>query len=252
MDVRRGTLRKVFDPRTEASFIFGVKWSPDRRVSLWDSATTSASFGADGVLTSLHVVNVDTAADADLGTTVQDRAWAQWSSDGRLAFVRGGGRETWLGKQVVILETDGIQRVVAGDLSAHPTALSRSAIAPAWQPTHGQPRLAWIESPAVSDAYPGYFRGLGPSAERVGIIDDGRRIACPGLVTEGVRLSADATAALLLCRVPAVEHHALQLWYAPIGGTPRPLVTGLGDLGFGYYGMQPSLLDITAWSMADR
>jgi len=252
MDLRHGTLRKVFDPPSETSFIFGVKWSPDRRVSFWESATTSASFGADGVLTSLHVVNVDTAADTDLGMTLQDRAWAQWSSDGRLAFVRGGGRETWFSKQVVVLELDGRQRVVAGDLSVHPTATSRAALAPAWQPAYRQPQLAWIESPAVSDASPDYFRGIGPSAERIAVADDGRRIACPGLVTEGIRLSADATAALLLCRVPGVEHHALQLWYAAIDGASHALVTGLGDLGFGFYGMQPSLFDITAWSLADR
>ena len=252
MDLRHGTLRKVFDPPTETSFIFGVKWSPDRLVSFWESATTSASFGADGVLTSLHVVNVDTAADADLGMTLQDRAWAQWSSDGRLAFVRGGGRETWLSKQVVILEADGQQRVVAGDATVHPTASSRSALAPAWQPAYGQPQLAWIESPAVSDASPDYFRGIGPSAARIAVVEDGRRISCRGLITEGVRLNATATAALLLCRVPGVEHQALQLWFTPIGGTPRALVTGLGDLGFGYYGLQPSLLDLTAWSLADR
>ena len=78
------------------------------------------------------------------------------------------------------------------------------------------------------------------------------RLRCPGLVTEGIRLSADATSALLLCRTPGVDQHALQLWFAPISGTPRALVTGLGALGFGFYGLQPSLFDITAWSLADR
>jgi len=252
MDLRHGTLRKVFDPPTETSFIFGVKWSPDRRVSFWESATTSASFGADGVLTSLHVLNVDTAADIDLGMTLQDRAWAQWSSDGRLAFVRGGGRETWFSKQLMILEADGRELVVAGDLSVHPTATSRAALAPAWQPAYRQPALAWIESPAITDASPDYFRGTGPSAERIALTGDGTRISCPGLVTEGIRLSADARSALLLCRIPGVEHHALQLWYTSVGGTARALVTGLGDLGFGFYGMQPSLFDMTAWSLADR
>ena len=65
-------------------------------------------------------------------------------------------------------------------------------------------------------------------------------------------MSAGATSALLLCRIPGVEHHALQLWYAAIGGASHALVTGLGDLGFGFYGMQPSLFDMTAWSLADR
>jgi hypothetical protein len=77
-------------------------------------------------------------------------------------------------------------------------------------------------------------------------------MTCPGLMTEGFRWSADARAALLLCRAPGVEQHALQVWYAPLGGTPRALVTGLGDFGFGYYGLQPSLFDLVAWSLADR
>src|SRR5205085_3975848 len=73
VDVRHGTLKKVFDSKNETSFLFGLKWSPDRRVSFGEQATTSASFGADGVLTSLHVVNVDTGVDTDLGTTLQAR-----------------------------------------------------------------------------------------------------------------------------------------------------------------------------------
>src|SRR5881628_2299049 len=134
---------------------------------------------------------------------------------------------------------------------------SRAAIAPAWQPIFGTPaRLAWIEGPADGiGASSDYFRGLGPAARRVAILElpSGRAsLNCPGLITEGVRWSADARAALLLCRVPAVDQHALEVWYAPLGGVPQALVTGIGDLGFGYYGLQPSLSDIVAWSLADR
>jgi len=199
------------------------------------------------VLTSLHVVNVDTRAAIDLGTTLQDRDWAQWSADGRLVFVRGGGRETWHNKQVAVLDPSGGQHAISGDLGRRGATV---ALAPVWQAGGG---LGWIEGPATdSEASPDYFRGIGPSARRVAVISPDTRIACPDLVTEAVRVSADGRSALLLCRVPAIEHHALQLWYAPLGGTPRPLVTGLGDLGFGFYGMQPSLLGITAWSLADR
>jgi len=244
---RQGALTKLYDSANATSFLFGVKWSTDRRVSFWESATTSASFGADGALTSLHAVNVDTHASIDLGQTLQDRDWAQWSADGRLVFVRGGGRETWHNKQVVVLDPAGGQHVVAGDLGRGGTTV---ALAPVWQAGGG---LAWIEGPATdSEASPDYFRGIGPSARRVAVVSAETRIACPDLVTEAVRVSADGRSALLLCRVPAVEHHALQLWYTPLGGTPRPLITGLGDLGFGFYGMQPSLLGITAWSLADR
>ncbi len=100
-----------------------------------------------------------------------------------------------------------------------------------------------------------YVNGVGPSAQRTAVLDAATgplRMNCPGLVTEGVRWAADGRSVLLLCRAPGVEYHALQIWYAPLGGTARALVTGLGDLAFGYYGKQPSLLDMTAWSLADR
>lgn len=151
---------------------------------------------------------------------------------------------------------DGARRFVAGDLGRTGDGAS-AAIAPAWQPTFGRAaKLAWIVGPAADMAWsPDYLRGVGPAAERVAVLEGsaGRSlVSCPGLVTEGVRWSADASAVLLLCRAPGVEHHALQVWYAPLGGTPRPLVSGLGDSGVGYYGLQPSLFDIVAWSLADR
>ena len=251
---RQGALTTLYDSASATSFLFGVKWSTDRRVSFWESATTSASLAADGVLTSLHVVNVDTRVAIDLGTTLQDRDWAQWSDDGRLAYVSGGDRATWHLKQIKVLLPDGHVETVAGDGALHPGPGSTSAVAPVWQAGRGIPeRLAWIEGPAAEiDASSNYFRGIGPTARRVAVLAPDVRIECPGLVTEAARVSADGRSALLLCRVPAVEHHALQLWYVPLGGTPRPLITGLGDLGFGYYGQQPSLLSITAWSLADR
>lgn len=253
---RHGALTKIFDSRKGLSSLYGMKWSFDGRVAFWEIATTSNSLAADGAATTLHVVNVQTGANVDLGTTLGSRAWAQWSADGRLAFVSGGWRQTWENKQVVVLERDGTRRVVSGDLGLAKVA-SRAAIAPAWQPIFGpSARLAWIEGPAGGiEASPDYFRAVGPIAQRVAVLEasGGRsQLTCPGLVTEGVRWSADARAALLLCRAPGVDQHALQVWYAPLGGTPRALVTGLGDLGFGYYGLQPSMFDIVAWSLADR
>ena len=253
---RHGALTKIFDSGNAISSLFGVKWSFDRRVSVWEVATTSNSLTADGAATSLHVVNVDTGDRVDLGTTLGMRAWAQWSIDGRLAYVSGGGRETWGNKQIVVLQRDGTRHVVAGDLGRTSDGAS-AAIAPAWEPIFGRPaKLAWIEGPAASMAWsPDYLSGVGPAAQRLAVLEGptGRsRVGCPGLLTEGVRWSADASAVLLLCRAPGVEQHALQVWYAQLGAMPRPLVTGLGESGFGYYGLQPSLFDIVAWSLADR
>jgi hypothetical protein len=153
-----------------------------------------------------------------------------------------------MNKELAVLDQDWNVSVVAGGGST-------IALVPAWQPVFAGSRLAWIDAPDTTECCQRYVAGIGPSAQRTAVLDTaaGRvRMSCPGSVTEGVRWAADGRSILLLCRTPGVEHHALQIWFAPVGGTPRALVTGLGDLGFGYYGAQPSLLDITAWSLADR
>jgi hypothetical protein len=253
---RHGQLSKVYDSASETSILFGLKWSPGRQISFWESKSTSNSFAADGVLTTLHVVDSDTGTATDLGTTLQAQAWDQWSSDGRLAFVAGGDRATWHMKQIKVWSPDGRVETVSGDGAVHPVPGSVSAIAPAWPATYAGAALAWVEGPAADiEASEEYFRGDGPAAHRTAVVRTSGgdiRMSCPGMVTEGIRLSADATTALLLCRVPGVEQHALQIWFSTVGGTPRALVTGLGDLGFGFYGLQPSLLDVTAWSRADH
>ncbi|HYK98466.1 MAG TPA: hypothetical protein VEU77_08750, partial [Candidatus Acidoferrales bacterium] len=246
--------RKVFDSTSPTSFLSRIQWSPrTNQIAFLEQTSTSSSFAADGAGVHLWVVDPVTGARRDLGTTLLKGAWIRWSSDGRLAFVRGGGRETWGNKEVVVLDPDWTEHIVSGRLTPDPTAADRAALAPAWQPTYAGGKLAWIEGPAMTiEASPDYFRGTGPSAQRVAVLDGATRVACPDRITEGVRWSADGRSLLLLCRVPAVDQHALEIWYAPIGGTARPLVTGLGDLGFGYYGMQPSLFELAAWSLADR
>src|SRR5256885_14812570 len=74
MDLRHGTLRKVFDPPTETSFIFGVKWSPDRLGPVLGSAATRGSFGAGGGLTSLPGGDRGYPPAARPRVTPQDRA----------------------------------------------------------------------------------------------------------------------------------------------------------------------------------
>jgi hypothetical protein len=241
MELRHGGLRKVFDSTSATSYLSDLRWS-DRRLSFLEHDSTSASAAADGVNIHLWVIDVDTGRAVDLGHTAQR---PRWSSDGRLAFVRGD-RFTWTNHQVVVFSADWTETVIAGGSET-------IALAPSWQPVAQRPRLAWIGAPDTSECCQRYVAGIGPSAQRVAVLDTAAgplRMTCPGLVTEGVRWAADGRAVLLLCRMPGVEEHALQVWYAPIGGTAKPLVTGLGDLGFGYYGAQPSLLDMAAWSLA--
>ena len=244
MDVRHGTLRKIFDSSSATSYLSTLSWS-GRRISFIETDSTSASASADGVNLHLWVVDADSGRNIDLGHVIYP---PRWSTDGRLAFVRGGDRFTWTHKELAVLDQDWSVTVVAGG------GLT-IALAPAWQPVFKGARLAWIDAPDTTECCQRYVAGLGPSAERVAMLDTatGRvRMSCPEMVTEGVRWSADGRSVLLLCRAPGVEYHALQVWYAPAGGTPRALVSGLGDLAFGYYGKQPSLLNITAWSLADR
>jgi hypothetical protein len=244
MDVRQGALTKVFDSASPTSYITRLSWS-GRRISFLEIDSTSASASADGVNMHLWVIDVDTGRQVDLGHVIYR---PRWSSDGQLAFVRGGDRFTWTHKELAVLDREWNVKVVAGGGAT-------IALAPAWQPVYGGARLAWIEAPDTDECCVRYVNGLGPSAQRVAVLDAaaGRvTMSCPGMVTEGIRWSSDGRSVLLLCRAPGVEYHALQIWYTPVGGAPRALVTGLGDLGFGYYGLQPSLLDITAWSLADR
>jgi hypothetical protein len=244
MDLRQGGSRKVFDSASPTSYVTRLSWS-GRRLSFLEIDSTSASASADGVNVHVWVIDVDTGRKVDLGHVIYR---PRWSSDGRLAFVRGGDRFTWTNKELAVLDRDWSVTVTAGGGTT-------IALAPAWQPVYGAARLAWIEAPDTQECCVRYVAGLGPSAQRVAVLDTaaGRvPLTCPRMVTEGVRWSSDGRSVMLLCRAPGVERNALQLWYAPVSGQPRALVTGLGDLGFGYYGLQPSLLDITAWSLANH
>ncbi|MHB8630864.1 MAG: TolB family protein [Candidatus Limnocylindria bacterium] len=244
MDLRHGGLKKVFDSASPTSSLSDLQWS-GRRISFLEYDSTSVSASADGANIHLWVIDVDTGRTIDLGHVIYP---PRWSSDGRLAFVRGGDRFTWTHKELAVLDQDWSVSVVAGGGST-------IALAPAWQPVYRDARLAWIDAPDTTECCQRYVAGIGPSAQRTAVLDTAARrvrMTCPGLVTEGVRWAADGRSVLLLCRAPGVEYHALEVWYAPLGGAPRALVTGLGGLGFGYYGKQPSLLDLTAWSLADR
>lgn len=257
MDVQHGSLRKVFDSPSATSFLYTPQWSPaGTKIAILEQDTTSASAAADGVNVHLWIIDVAGGAPTDLGNVLFKDSWIRWTSAERLAFVRGTGRTSWENKELVLRDQDGTEHVAGGsavERGVSPAPGVFAAIAPAWQPVDRGAKLAWIQGPALTmGASPDHFRGVGPAAQRVAVLDGTTTVSCPGLVTEGVRWSADGRAVLLLCREPAVEQQALELWYAPIGGSPRPLVKGLGAYGFGFYGMQPSLFEITAWSLADR
>ena len=249
---RDGRLRELYRP-TPQGILGSPRWSPDGRSALVRRiGTTSNSFGADGTETATLLVDLGTGRVSDLGV-VLNSGWALWGPDGSLAYVRGSGRMTWENKTLVVRGSDGRERIsnASGE---------RVALAPDWDLAHG--RLGWVSGPAVpgSGNGDGYIDGLG-AGSRVGMIADGARrseVRCgEGRVVEGLRFSNDGGALLLLCRTPGRDPRPLELWlYRIADGTSAPLVRGIASdpqaAGFGFYGMQPNLVAITAWSRAVR
>jgi len=221
-----GRLRELYRPPGQG-VLTNLRWSPDGKSALvWRIGTTSNSFAADGVETSALLVDIDTATVVDLGVVMSTTP--QWGPDGSLAFVRGGGRMTWEHRELIVRGVDGRERLTAPSDSSH------VALLPAWDAASG--RLAWVSGPSApgSGNGGGYVDGLG-AGQRVAIIE--------------------GTALLLLCRKPGTGARPLELWlYRLADGSAAPLVRGLvGDSvagGFGFYGAQPSLFSIVAWSRA--
>ena len=245
-----GRLRELYRPPGQG-VLGNLRWSPDGKSALvWRIGTTSNSFAADGVETAALFVDVDTVKVVDLGVVMSTQP--QWGPDGSLAFIRGGGRMTWEHRELIVRGVDGQERVEAPSDSSH------VALLPAWDAAGG--RLAWVSGPSAlgSGNGDGYVDGLG-AGQRVAVIDDGTsasEVRCgEGRVVEGVRWSNDGAALLLLCRKPGADARPLELWlYRLADGSSAPLVRGLvsdsAAGGFGFYGAQPSLFSIVAWSRA--
>lgn len=245
-----GRTREIYRPPSRG-VLTTPRWSPDGQYALVRQYTsTSNSLAADGVGTSLLQIEVATGHVVDLGIVMSA---PQWSPRGELAYVSGGGRMTWANKTLVVRSVDGRERIAQA-----PTKEPRVALAPAWDLANG--RLAWISGPALPDRLDGggYIDGIG-AGQRVAVIESGANaseVQCgTGRVAEGVRWSSDGDALLMLCRKPGRDPFPLEVWlYRLTDRTSAPLVTGLvGDTlaaGFGFYGAQPSLFSIVAWSRA--
>jgi len=247
-----GASRLIYEPPSAEAFLFGLGWSPDGRwLTVWEQPIVSNSLGADG--DHLLLIDATSGTASDLGVTLANRRWLQWSSDGRLAYVKGGGRETWREKELVVLAPGGAGIPV--------TDRGHVGLAPAWEPPPtGSPALFWVEA-EVGDGNGGvYVAGTGPGA-RYGV--EKRAGTAPqrlpiGQIVEGLRPSDDGRVTLTLIRRPTQppvhdEQGALELWLTnPSTAAQVRLISGLGDLAFGFYGSQPSLFDLVAWSRDPR
>lgn len=237
-----GTLRELYRPPEAQAFVFGVAWSPDGRwLTASESPIISNSVAADGV--PMLLIDPVTGHATNLGVARS----AQWSPSGDLAIVRGPGRETWQNKRLIVRTPAGGERVIAVPDADH------IQLAPAWAGT----ALAFVVGPA-GPLSPDYMSGVGIGARYGAVLgSDGRRteVRCPNGPLEGLRPSADGSSYVLLCRAPGKDPYPLSIWWWRLGADrPLPLVGGLtGDRlagGFGFYGAQPSLFRLVAWSKA--
>lgn len=230
---------------------------PNARLAL----SPDGRFATAEHLGGLFLVDLSTGRTTYLGSVYQGGS-PRWAASGGLAFVRGGGQESWIDKTVVVVAPDGSTRELRGYQSDGGN-LWPSALAPAWDSAGG--RLAWIASPAY--AVPGeeaaaqdylgdYLGGRGVGDRRVLVSDltsDPLEIRCGEGVAEGVRWSHDGTALLLLCRRAGARVNAFELWLHRLdvpGGAAVPVVRGLTWGGVAAYGLAPSLFTHTAWSRA--
>lgn len=237
-----GSLRELYRPAQPTAFVYGISWSPDGRwLTASESPIISNSVAADGV--PMLLIDAATGRTVTLGVARS----AQWSKTGELAFVRGQGRETWRDKQLVVRTPSGSERVVAVPSDRF------VQLAPSW----AGKSLAFVVGPSGAVS-PDYMAGTGIGA-RYGMIlaPDGKQteVRCPNGPLEGLRPSADGSSYLVLCRDPGNDPLPLSIWWWRVGsGAPLPLISGfVSDTlarGFGFYGSQPSLFRLVAWSKA--
>lgn len=216
-------------------------WSPDERyLAIWAVGMVSASMDADG--RPLLIVDVRTGALTELGPTLLGNA-VLWRAPHTLAYVAGGGRETWNHKTLRVWTPETGSRAITG--------AGEIGIAPAWG---ADGRLWFVHGAAGEYDVPTYFSGRGIGDRSLVGVDlatgTTRTIPrAPGYADEGVRFSDDGRLALILRRRidPAPKtgvspNSWTEIWSArPDGSGGRGLVRASSVNGFGYYGGYCSL-----------
>jgi hypothetical protein len=216
-------------------------FSPDERyLVLWQIAFVSASADADG--RPFVVIDVASGALIELGFTLYS-AYA-WRAPHTLAYVAGGGRETWLSKTLRVWTPESGTR----DATAH----GEIGLAPTWGPDG---RLWFVTGLEGQYDRSAFFSGRGIGDRSIVALDlaTGVRALFPRTVDyadEGVRLSDDGRAVLVLRRKLAFVPNRsttepdswVELWSGQSdGSSAHRLVRLSAYAGFGYYGRFDSL-----------
>ncbi len=208
-------------------------WSPGgRRITFWQ-AGISASLRADGA--PLLVLPAEGGEPQEIASfTLLKSGIVAWSPQGdRLAVVEGGGRETWVDKQIVVMQPDGSERRLLSDAS-------RADLFPAWSPD-GE-RIAFTSGESGYEDYIVLLRtrriwvAHSDGSDKRQLTDD------PAYADQFPLWSADG-AHILFVRQQA-EAISMDDGLAPVeiwlmeadGSEQRKVVDGLSGGWFGYYG----------------
>lgn len=124
-------------------------WWPDGQGLLYWLGVRSASIAMDGM--TLFSLPLDGGDLVELGVMLPERAFLDWSPDGRLVMVEGAGRELWSGdKGLAVCD------VRAGRCQRLPKPEGTVSLYPAWSPDG---RLAFIRA-EVPSQYPNNYEAL--------------------------------------------------------------------------------------------
>jgi hypothetical protein len=211
-------------------------WAPDGTLLAYWEVSISNSMNADGVR--LRVVDVRSGATHDLGATLYGASRLSWKAPHTIAYVGGGGRETWSRKAVRIWSPE------RGTLDVTTTGVGLNS---SW--SADGTKLWFITADEHRYEPVDFFAGRDSGDRRLAVYDiaSRRTTVWPALadrVYEGVRAARDGQHLLVLSR--AVQHAAslnvlppiamtLSL-LDPVTGRATPLVRIASDVGFGYYG----------------
>ncbi len=225
-------------------------WSPDGRLFAFFVVSTSGSLNADGV--GLRIADAERGTVTDLGTVLYGLSRLSWTAPHTLAYVSGGGRETWTNKTLRLWSPEAGARDVTG--------AGEVGLNPSWSADGSA--LYFIRAASARYDPLEFFAGKRSGDRRIARLDvaTGRTTllpSAPDVVAEGVRPSRDGTMLLAIARpvtaIPSLD--ALRTTKVPLDLVlidPRtsrtiPLVRLDDDAGFGYYGSYAGP-EAMAWS----
>jgi Tol biopolymer transport system component/DNA-binding CsgD family transcriptional regulator len=238
---------KVYDggsPSQADTVLFA--WSPDdSRIFFWSDPQFSASAFADG----LPLIGVRRDGSDAHGFGYSDDAlltapeFQSWNAGGALAVTGGGGRETWMHKDIRVVDTaTGGYHVLTGPVGAESAV---AALEPAWSPDGAS--IAYVAAPDAPGVSGGDAAKAALARRKIWAMDaDGanqRQLTDdPAYRDERPLWSGDGSR-IYFVRLDANDNASL--WWVPAnGGAPTEVVDDVSpvpDAGgapawFGYYG----------------